>query len=128
MGTTFGNVIAGGVDRLVRWVVLPATGAIDWLARTGLLFLGFAALWLALLLALVVQPASVEAAWRSLNGQPLVAQAAAWLLFLPLTAGLWIWSTDWPLVVRAALVVALCTWNLLVFLPRPHVATAPTAG
>ena len=52
MAILFGNVISGGVDRLVRWVVLPVTGIIPVLVRTGLLFLGFAALWLGFLFAL----------------------------------------------------------------------------
>jgi len=33
-------------------------------------------------------------------------------------AGMWVWETSWPLVVRAALLVGLCGWTLLVMLPR----------
>jgi hypothetical protein len=34
------------------------------------------------------------------------------------TAGLWVWETAWPLVVRLALIVGLGAWNLAVFFPR----------
>jgi len=126
MATVFGNAIGGGVDRLVRWVILPVTGIIPVLVRTGLLFLGFAALWLGFFAALVADPAALDAAWDAIVSLPLVAQAVAWLLFLPLMAGLWVWTTDWSLVVRVALVVGIAAWNLVVFIPRRE-TTSPAA-
>ncbi len=124
MATQFGDAVGGGLDRLVRWVIVPVTGIIPVLVRSGLLFLGFAALWLGFFAALVADPATLDAAWRTITDLPLVVQAVAWLLFLPLTAGLWIWTADWPLVVRVALVVAIAGWNLLVFIPRREAAAA----
>jgi hypothetical protein len=118
MAILFGNAISGGVDRLIRWVVLPVTGIIPVLVRTGLLFLGFAALWLGFFVALVADPAILISLQHAIGGLPLIVQAAAWLLFLPLMGGLWVWTTDWSLVVRVALVVAIAGWNLIVFLPR----------
>lgn len=115
---TFADAIAGVVDRLVRWVVIPVTGVIPVLIRTGLLFAGFAALWVGFLALLVLDPARLDAIAAGLAALPLPLQALAWLLFLPLTAGLWAWSTDWPQVVRLVLVVGIAGWNLLVFLPR----------
>jgi hypothetical protein len=41
-----------------------------------------------------------------------------WVLFLPVMAGLWIWETTWPVLLRLLLVGGLAAWNLLVFLPR----------
>jgi hypothetical protein len=114
----FGSAIGGGVDRLVRWVVLPVTGIIPVLVRTGLLFLGFAALWLGFLFALVADPAILVSVQHAIQGLPLIVQGVAWLLILPLMGGLWVWTTDWSLVVRVALVVAIAGWNLIVFLPR----------
>jgi hypothetical protein len=118
MAAMVGNVVGGSVDRLVRWVVIPITSVIPVLVRTGLLVLVFGVLWVGLGVALVVDPAAVDVAWQSIGSQSLVIQAVAWLLFLPLMGGLWVWSTDWPLVVRIVVIVALAGWNLLVFIPR----------
>lgn len=126
MAAAFGNAIGGGMDRLVRWVILPVTGIIPVLVRTGLLWLAFAALWLGLLVALIANPAALDAAWQAIGGSPLVVQAVAWLLFLPLMAGLWVWETDWPLLVRVVLVLGIAGWNLLMFVPQRR-TSAPTA-
>jgi len=33
-------------------------------------------------------------------------------------AGLWIWESSWPLLIRLLLVVGLAGWSLLIFLPK----------
>ncbi|HET9521231.1 MAG TPA: hypothetical protein VFO73_09320 [Candidatus Limnocylindrales bacterium] len=124
MSVIVGNLIGGSVDRLVRWVVVPVTGVIPLLVRTGLLFLLFAALWVMFLGALIVDPTALASAQREVAELPLVGQALAWLLFLPLLGGLWIWSTDWPAVIRVGLIVALAAWNLLVLIPRHEPSSA----
>ena len=116
------------MDRLVRWVILPLTGVVPFLVRTGLLFAGFAALWLGFLVALVLDSTVLDALLRSLESLPLLVQALAWLLFLPLTAALWTWGADWPLVVRLVLVAGIAGWNILTFLPRRASAPAATAA
>ena len=118
MTVVAGNRFERGIDRFVRWVILPVTGIVPVLVRTGLLFAGFAALWAAFFAALVLDPTILDRAWQAITGLPLVVQAVVWLLFLPLTAGLWVWQTDWPLAVRLVLIVGIAGWNLLVFLPR----------
>jgi hypothetical protein len=123
----FGNAIGGGVDRLVRWVILPVTGVIPVLVRTGVLFLAFAALWFGFFAALVVDAAILESVRRTIEGLPLAVQLVTWVLFLPLMGGLWGWTTDWPLVVRVLLVVGLAGWNLVMFIPRRETA-APVAA
>jgi hypothetical protein len=128
MATMFGSAIGGGVDRLVRWVVIPITGLIPVLVRTGILFLLFAALWLGFLAALVADPAQLVAAKTAIDDLPLVVQAVAWLLFLPVVAGLWVWTTDWPMLVRLVLVVGLAAWNLLVFIPRRETTSQAAAS
>jgi hypothetical protein len=128
MATLFGNAIGGGIDRLVRWVVIPVTGIIPVLVRTGLLFLLFAVLWLGFLAALVADPAMLDAAAETIGDLPLLVQGVAWLLFLPLMGGLWVWSTDWPLLVRVVLVVGLAAWNLAVFIPRRDTASPAAAS
>lgn len=127
MAVMFGNAIGGGADRFVRWVIVPVTGVIPVLARTGVLFLAFAALWLGFLAALVADPATLDMLRRTIEGLPLVVQAVAWLLFLPLMAGLWAWGSDWPWAIRTGLVLAIAGWNLLVFLPRRERGAAATS-
>jgi hypothetical protein len=127
MATIFGTAIGGVVDRLVRWLIVPVAEVIPVLVRTGVLFMVFAALWFGFLAALVADPATLDSVWRAIQGLPLVVQALAWLLFLPLMAGLWIWSTEWPLVVRIVLVVGIAGWNLAMFLPRRETAAPAPA-
>ncbi len=127
MTMMLGNAIGGGMDRLVRWVILPVTSVIPFLVRTGLLFAGFALLWAGFLLAMAVDPSILDSVRRSLESLPFLVQAVAWLLFLPLTAGLWVWGTDWAPIVRVVLVVGIAGWNLLVFLPRREPACPASA-
>ena len=128
MAMMLGNAIGGGMDRLVKWVILPVTGVIPLLIRTGLLFAGFAVLWLGFLVAMVLDPSVLDSVRRGLESLALPLQAVAWLLFLPLTAGLWVWGTDWPLIVRVTLVIGIAGWNLLVFLPRREPASPAAAS
>ena len=125
--TRFGAALSAVMDGLVRFLIVPVTGVIPVIERTGLLFAAFAALWLGLLAALALDPAALDAAWTAITGLPLPLQALAWLLFLPQVAGLWIWSTGWPVVVRVALILAVAAWNLLVFLPRREARTTAAA-
>lgn len=118
MGKLFGEAIGGTVDRLVRWLVIPVTGAIPFLVSSGILLAAFACAWLAFGAAVVANPAALDSTWRSIGQLPLPIQALAWLLALPLMAGLWVWEAGWPLVVRLVVVAALAGWNLLVFIPR----------
>jgi len=85
----------------------------------GLLaFVVFGVLWLAFAGALVASQGSLDAAWRWIASLPLVLQVVVWLLFLPVVAGLWVWETGWPLVVRLVAVAGLAVWTLYMFAPR----------
>ena len=108
----------GAIDKLVRWTIVPVADAIAYAATKGILFAAFAGLWLLFGAAVLVNPAALTDTWNVVGGWPLPVQAIVWLLFLPLMVGLWIWQTDWPLLIRLALIVALAAWNLLVFMPR----------
>jgi hypothetical protein len=119
------GALTGGIDLLVGKVIIPVTSVVPVLVRTGLLLAGFAALWLAFLVAMAVQPAALDDTWRTVGGLPLIAQGIAWLLFLPQMAGLWVWATDWPLAARVVVILGLAAWNVLVFIPRHEPATAP---
>jgi hypothetical protein len=126
MTVVAGNRFERGIDRFVRWVILPVAGIVPVLVRTGLLFVGFAMLWAGFFAALVLDPATLDRAWQAVAGLPLAVQAIVWLLFLPLTAGLWVWQTDWPLVVRLVLIAGIAGWNLLTFLPRRGATASAT--
>jgi hypothetical protein len=104
----------GWIDTLARGL----GDGVGWLAETGILFIAFLIVWLAFGVALVWSQGSLDEAWSALRGLPLVLQAVVALLLLPVVAGLWVWETSWPLLVRLLLVVSLAGWNLLVFLPR----------
>jgi hypothetical protein len=123
---TFAKLIATIVDRLVAWIVIPVTSVIPRLVSSGALLVVFAILWLVIGGAAVADPAGLDATGRAIGEWPLPAQAVAWLLFLPVMAGLWIWATDWPLVARVVLAAGLAGWNLLVFIPRREQQAAAT--
>ncbi len=81
-------------------------------------FLVFALLWVGFAAALVLSQGSLDQTWTWIRGLPLILQGVVWLLFLPVVAGLWVWETTWPIVVRLVLVAGLGWWNLYVFFPR----------
>jgi hypothetical protein len=103
---------------LVDGIVAPVTGTIPFLATSGILLVLFAALWIAFGAALVRDRPSLDLAWQRIRRLPLPIQGLAWLLFLPVLAGLWTWRTGWPVVARLAVIAGVAAWNLLVFIPR----------
>jgi len=99
--------------------------SVGWLADHGVLFGLFAILWVAFGAALIWSQGSVDQAWATINGLPLILRLIVWVLFLPVMAGLWVWETSWPLIVRVITILGIAGWNLLVFLPRAAQTTAP---
>ena len=115
---TFGKLIGTSVDALIRWVVVPVTSVIPRLVSSGVAFVIYGALWVGFAAALLTNPGALDEAWQSIAQLPLPIQAVVWLLFLPVMAGLWVWGTDWPVLIRLVIVAPLAGWNLLVFVPR----------
>ncbi len=111
------------ITTLIDGVLIPlidgVTGSIPFLISSGILLLLFGALWVGFAAALVREPTRIDAAWRQVRRAPLVVQAVAWVIFLPVLAGIWIYRTTWPAAARLTLVGALAGWNLLMFLPGP---------
>jgi hypothetical protein len=103
---------------LIDWTVVPVTSAIPFLASHGILLAVFAALWALFGYALLRDRPGLDGAWIRIRHLPLVVQALAWLLFLPVLAGLWIWRSRSSLAWRVALIAGLAGWNLLIFLPQ----------
>jgi hypothetical protein len=115
MSTLITTIVDGVLVPLIEAIVTP----IPFLASSGILLLVFAALWAAFAVALLREPARIDAAWARLRRLPLLVQAVAWLALLPVLAGVWTWRTGWPRVARLMLVAGLAGWNLLVLMPRP---------
>jgi ABC-type amino acid transport system permease subunit len=106
------------MERVIETLAGGLGNGVAWMAESGVLFLIFAVLWLAVVAGILWAQGSVDAAWQWIRGLPLIIQAVVWLLFLPVVAGMWVWETTWPLVVRAVLVAGIAGWNLLILLPR----------
>jgi hypothetical protein len=94
-------------------VLTPATAVFPILT-----WVMFTALWAAGAAALLLRPYTLNEVWRELRRLPLLLQGLAWLLFLPLMLGLWVWASTWPLALRLILIVGLGAWNVFVFFPR----------
>jgi hypothetical protein len=108
----------GPVERIIETLASGMGNGIGFMAETGILFVVFAAMWVAFGFGLVQSQGGLDSAWQWIRGMPLLVQGLAWLLFLPVMVGLWIWETTWPLVLRLVLVAGLAGWNLLILLPR----------
>lgn len=117
MAETFATLLSRVIEGLVRVIVVPVTGFIGFLVSSGVMLVVSAAVWLGLAVALVPHEAAVDDAWRSIGTLPPPVLGLAWLLFLPAMAGLWVWTTDWPLALRMVVIAGLAGWNLLVFIP-----------
>ena len=102
-----------GVVALAAALATGATGVFN-----IFVFLFFGVLWLCFAAALVFAPADLDTLWRNYRQRHLVVQALGWLLFLPLTAALFIWERRWQVAVRRVLVLALAAFNLSMLFPR----------
>lgn len=104
-----------------RGIEAMATGignGVGWMAESGLLFVVFLVAWVAFGAAVVFSQESIDQVWATVRGLPLLVQALAWLLLLPVMIGLWVWETSWPFVIRLVVVAGLAGWSLLIFLPK----------
>ena len=115
----------GPMERIIETLASGLGNSIGWMADHGILLVIFGALWVAFGVALLWSQGSLDQAWATIRGLPLVVQLVVWLLFLPVMAGLWIWETTWPLVIRVLAIVGLAGWNLLVFLPKAAQTATP---
>ena len=106
------------MDQVVSALATGLGNSVAWMAENGILFAIFAVIWIAFAAGLVFSQGSVDQAWQTARGLPLIVQAVVWVLLLPVMVGLWVWETTWPLIVRLVLVVGVAGWNLLIFLPK----------
>jgi hypothetical protein len=88
-------------------------------------------LWLVFGAALLVNRELLNTAWQSFRAWPLAGQLVVWLLLLPVTLGLWIWQTSWPIWLRLILVAGLAWATIYLFFPRktrsPAEASSPSS-
>ncbi|HEX6506767.1 MAG TPA: hypothetical protein VF221_03965 [Chloroflexota bacterium] len=82
------------------------------------LFGTFLILWILFAAALLFNQGALDSVWNWLTGPPLILQVLTWILFLPITLGLWIWETDWALWLRLLLIFMIGVGNLTAFRPR----------
>jgi hypothetical protein len=73
----------------------------------------FVILWLGFAIALAVNRAWLDLIWDWLRALPSVAQIIVWVLFLPITVGLWIWESSWSTVVSLLAFAGMVVWTLL---------------
>jgi hypothetical protein len=115
----------GSVEQVIDTLASGMGNGVGWLAEHGVLFAIFAVIWAAVIAGLFLSQGSVDQTWEAIRSLPIIVQAVVWLLILPVMAGLWIWESTWPLVVRIVLVTSLAGWNLLVLLPKAAQSVRP---
>ncbi len=108
----------GRIDQLIEKGGSGLGNGVAWLVDHGILFGLFALMWIAFAIGLIWGQGSLDEAWSAIGALPLIVQVIVWVLFLPVMLGMWVWETDWPLVVRVVLVMGFAAWNLLMFLPK----------
>jgi ABC-type amino acid transport system permease subunit len=108
----------GRMDQVINALGTGLGNGVAWMAENGILFAIFAVIWVAFAAGLILSQGSVDQAWQTIHGLPLIVQIVVWVLFLPVMIGLWVWETTWPLIVRLVLVVGVAGSNLLMFLPK----------
>ncbi len=75
-------------------------------------------MWLGFGASILFNPAFLDTVWQAFRGLPLLAQGAITLFTLPVTLGLWVWETSWPLLIRLILVIGLGYVTIYTFFPR----------
>ena len=106
------------MERIIETLANGLGNSVAWMAETGILFVIFAVIWIAFAVGLIFSQGSVDQAWQTIRGLPLIVQIGVWVLFLPVMIGLWVWETSWPLILRLVLVVGVAGWNLFMFVPK----------
>lgn len=73
----------------------------------------FVVMWIGFLVALLVNREWLDLLWNWTQTLPLVLKIIAWMIFLPVMVGLWIWQSSWSLLLRLVSLVGLIGWTLL---------------
>ena len=73
----------------------------------------FVLLWVGFAVALLVNPEWLDLLWDWVRELPLIAEILVWVLFLPITVGLWIWNSSWSTLVQWLAFAGIVGWTLL---------------
>ena len=73
----------------------------------------FAMLWVGFAIALIANREWLDLLWNWVQGLPTVLQIIVWVVFLPITVGLWIWESSWPGLVRLLASAGIVGWTFL---------------
>ena len=73
----------------------------------------FVILWIGLVIGIANGGRPFVDAWEGLTGLEAVAQIVLWILFLPITVGLWAWNAALPSLLAWAVVLGLIAWTLV---------------
>ena len=73
----------------------------------------FSILWVGFAIALVVNREWLDLLWNWMRALPFLAEIIVWVLFLPITVGLWIWESSWPALVRLLAFAGIVGWTLI---------------
>jgi hypothetical protein len=76
-------------------------------------FAMFVALWIGFAIVVLGDPRFFDPLWKWLRTLPTPIQAIAWIVFLPLAVGLWLWESSWPPIVSAVLAGGMIAWTLV---------------
>lgn len=73
----------------------------------------FVVLWAGFVFALAVNREWLDMLWSWMREQPLLVEILVWVLFLPITVGLWIWESTWPVLLRLVGFAGIVAWTLV---------------
>ena len=73
----------------------------------------FAMLWVGFAIALLMNREWLDLLWNWVRALPTVVEIIVWVLFLPITVGLWIWESSWPALGRLLGFAGIVVWTLL---------------
>ena len=72
----------------------------------------FLLLWIGFFTALIVNREWLDAVWHWVQALPTGPRITIWMLFLPITVGLWIWESSWSVVGRLLGLGGIIAWTL----------------
>ena len=73
----------------------------------------FVMLWVGFVIALVANREWLDLLWNWAQALPLFPKIIVWVLFLPITVGLWIWESSWSTLGRLVGFTSIVAWTLL---------------
>lgn len=85
-------------------------------------FVWMVAMWIGFFALLFAD--QLDAVWRWITQLPVVVEIVMWVAFLPWMLATWVWTGDWPAVVRAVLVTVFAIGWTLISYPRRKLAGA----